>query len=68
MLLHFLNTLCLFGTVRRLLADGHVADLDTEGDEEVGWKEQRNISLQRKDEEASNLQALIPGASCVEDE
>ena len=30
------------------------------------WKEQRNISLQGKDEEASNLQALIPGASCVE--
>ena len=30
------------------------------------WKEQRNISSQSKDEEASNLQALIPEASRVE--
>ena len=29
------------------------------------WKEERNISFQGKDEEASNLQALIPRASCV---
>ena len=32
------------------------------------WKEQRNISLQGKDEEASNFQALILGASCIEDD
>ena len=32
------------------------------------WKEQRNIGLHGKDEEASDLQALIPGASCAEDD
>ena len=31
------------------------------------WKEQRNISLQSKDEESSNLQALIQEAWCAED-
>ena len=31
------------------------------------WKEQRNINLPCKDEESSNLQALIQEASCAED-